>query len=254
MRWWKIQCCCGSLRSGSPVNTDFPPVSPVLLWLTITDFWEVKLSEVPPLEPVGSIGNVTGHSRLSITNHCPWVGEKTRKARYIDLSSCFQVKHEANLGSVGGRKGRCWRLTTADRSYPPSLSLKEKPDIFLRNNSACKYNPILRYVILISLPFHYYLTLTECHQCGNVLSGRLKETNWKDKCFHKMLGKKHEKWEDTVNTERPHRKAFSPWMSLWWAALFGRKHLLCIWPSSQENISKREASSRDQAASIQLIG
>jgi hypothetical protein len=35
----------------------------------ITDFWKVKLSEVPPLESVGCIGNVTGHGRLSITNH-----------------------------------------------------------------------------------------------------------------------------------------------------------------------------------------
>lgn len=48
--------------------------------------------------------------------------------------------------------------------------------MFLKNNSACKYNPILCYVILISPPFHYYLTLTERHQCGNILSGRLKET------------------------------------------------------------------------------
>ena len=66
----------------------------------ITDFREVKLSEVPPLEPVGSIGNVTGHGRLSITNHCPWSGRRQRE-HVIDLSTYFHCKQEAKLGSGG---------------------------------------------------------------------------------------------------------------------------------------------------------
>ena len=96
-------------------QTDLPPGSPVLCWLTITDFREVKLSEVPPLEPVGSIGNVTGHGRLSITNHCPWSGRRQRE-HVIDLSTYFHCKQEAKLGS--GEEGdkadaEGWRRLTS---------------------------------------------------------------------------------------------------------------------------------------------
>lgn len=72
--------------------------------------------------------------------------------------------------------------------------------------------------------------------------------------FHKNAGK--ETWK--MRGHRSHRKApqksIQSLMSLRWAVLFQRKPLLCVWPSSQENVSKGEASSREQAASIRPIG
>lgn len=35
---------------------------------TVADLWEVELGEVPPLQPVGGVGNIAGDRGLAITD------------------------------------------------------------------------------------------------------------------------------------------------------------------------------------------
>lgn len=241
----------------------------------ISEFWltckRISFHQHPKFYP-GLPLLISGRSNLVKSHHCSryvvlamllatadcpspitapgWGEDKESTLQY--LPTCFHYKHKSILGLVGeGGEEAQLGLKTADGCHLSGPYLEEKPDMFLKNNSTWNY------IIPFITSSDHYLTFTQCQQCGRYCTYPVWQAhNLKTEMnFHKNVGKGKGK----MGGYHQHRKATQkrilvPGCLCTEQCSLGESISSSVQDLLPNKTPQKEASSREEAATIQLTG